>query len=197
VSQIKKQQRQQALACRDAMEQELRVHSSQQLVTYLGALMPFLPKGKIIAGFWPIRSEIDPRPLMFALAEEGASLALPALIGQGKESVMVFRAFARGQGLVSMGFCTFGPGEAAALVEPDIVLLPLAAFDGQGNRIGYGGGFYDRTVAQMRFRGLTPQLIGLAFDCQEVENIAAEPHDIKLDAILTESGLRLFDRGLG
>jgi len=196
VIQIKQQQRQQALARRDAMVGEVRASASQKLTDYQ-AFVTTQPKGKIISGFWPIRSEIDPRPLMFLLAEKGAVLALPALIDKGGEKIMIFRTFKPNQDLVPMGFDTWGPGPDADLVDPDIVLLPLAAFDAQGNRIGYGGGFYDRTVAQMRAHGLTPQLTGLAFDCQEVTNIAAEPHDIRLDGVLTESGPRYFDKRQG
>jgi len=193
VPQTKQQQRRLALARRDAMGQEVRVQISQQLATQAERVMAFAPQARVIAGFWPIRSEIDPRPLMFALSAHGAQLALPALIGEGQDKHMIFRAFARGDALVDMGFGTFGPsGDEAAELQPGSVLLPLAAFDGRGNRIGYGGGFYDRTLAAMHGRGLHPKLIGLGFDCQEVESIAAEPHDIRLEAILTERGLKVF-----
>jgi len=196
VSQNKQQQRNQALAQRDLMAPQMRERLSQEMVVHYRSLLltMSLPeeRGLIISGFWPIRSEINPKPLMEALRGQGAKLALPALIGEGKSRYMVFRHFEPNQKLVPMGFDTFGPGEEAEIVDPDIVLLPLAAFDAGGNRIGYGGGFYDRTLAQMHSRGLTPLLIGLGFNCQEIENITAEPHDIRLDAILTESGLRLF-----
>jgi len=129
---------------------------------------------------------------MFAFCAKGLSLALPALIEQESDQVMVFRCFDQKQDLVSMGFDTWGPGEHAAIVDPQIILLPLAAFDNQGNRIGYGGGFYDRTLAQMEQRHLVPIRIGVAFDCQEIEKVAAEAHDIRLDAIVTESGLRIY-----
>jgi len=194
VVQSKQCQRALALARRDAVASAVRVRVAKSLVSHLDLLMGFVPCGKIFAGFWPIRSEIDPRPLMFALAEKGRRLALPALIERRGERWMVFRAFEPGQDLVAMGFGTSGPGEGAGCVDPDVVLLPLAAFDAGGNRIGYGGGFYDRTLAQMRARGMYPQLVGLAFDVQEVDAITAEPHDISLDAILTESGLRIFDK---
>jgi len=200
VSILKKQQRQQALARRDAMTPPQRAQASQRLVAYADAIEHFLKneqlKNKTFSGFWPIRSEIDPRPLMFALAEGGKKLALPALIGKGRDRQMIFRAFKPDDELIAMGFDTFGPREEASRLDPDLILLPLAAFDKTGNRIGYGGGFYDRTLANMYQRGLRPKLVGLGFNCQEVDSIDAEPHDIRLEAILTESGLQLFDEGL-
>jgi len=195
VSQTKQSQRISALARRDEIPQDVREQFSKALVAYADGLSSLSSDfdGKIIAGFWPIRSEIDPVPLMEELAIRGAQLALPALIRQGKNTEMIFRSFDPDKPLVAMGFDTFGPASAQAQVQPDIVLLPLAAFDRQGNRIGYGAGFYDRTLAEMRMRGLAPKLIGLAFDCQQEAQIAAEPHDIRLDAILTERGLTIFD----
>jgi len=189
----KQQQRKQTLARRDAMAFELRERLSSRLVACADLVMR-QSTYKVIAGFWPMRSEIDPRALMKALAQNGAKLALPALIDTEQGQRMVFRAFQSDKDLVPMGFNTFGPSEKAPRLDPDLILLPLAAFDKQGNRIGYGGGFYDRTIAWMRERSLTPKLIGLAFDCQEVVAIAAEPHDIRLEAILTESGLRRFGK---
>jgi len=194
VKQDKQRQRELTLSRRDEMAPDVRERLSQSLADHCGALLASSGiDGLIISGFWPMRSEIDPRPVMSKLRAQGAQLALPALIGEKQEKRMVFRLFEPNQPLIPMGFDTFGPGEEATVVDPDIVLMPLAAFDAKGNRIGYGGGFYDRTIAHMHARGLDPRLIGLAFDCQEVDHIAAEPHDIRMEAILTESGLRQFD----
>ena len=184
----KKTLRQEALAKRDRMRQEQRVIISQKLVNELQKLLAIL-KGKTVAGFWPIKSEIDPRPLMLALKEHGFKLALPAIINKTK---MVFRIFEDEGKLVDMGFGTVGPSEEAKIVEPETLLVPLSAFDNKGNRIGYGAGYYDRAIASLRENGHNPLLIGLAFDCQEVPSIPAEPHDQKLAMILTESGLRSF-----
>ena len=184
----KKTLRQEALARRDRMWQEQRTIISQRLVDELPKLLDCL-KGKTVAGFWPIKSEIDPRPLMLALKEHGITLALPAIIDK---TTMVFRIFDDGGKLVDMGFGTVGPSEKAKIVEPETLLVPLSAFDSEGNRIGYGAGYYDRAIASMRKNGHNPLLIGLAFDCQKVSSIPAEPHDQKLAMILTESGLRSF-----
>lgn len=184
----KKTLRQEALARRDRMRQEQRVIISQKLVDELQKLLAIL-KGKTVAGFWPIKSEIDPRPIMLALKEHGFKLALPAIIDKTK---MVFRIFEDEGKLVDMGFGTVGPSEDAQIVAPETLLVPLSAFDSKGNRIGYGAGYYDRAIASLRENGHNPLLIGLAFDCQEVSSIPAEPHDQKLAMILTESGLRSF-----
>jgi 5-formyltetrahydrofolate cyclo-ligase len=81
------------------------------------------------------------------------------------------------------------------VLDPTLMLVPLAAFDRRGHRIGYGAGHYDRAIARLHAKGLKPALIGIAFDCQEVGTVPNEPHDVRLDAILTESGLRTFAAG--
>jgi len=178
--------RSQALARRDALSEAARKAGSEALVAYA---VTFFRQAETISAFWPIGSEIDPRPLMCALAEQGNRLALPAITGK---DVIIFRRFDIGSPLVDMAFGTKGPAADAARVDPTTILLPLAAFDGRGNRIGYGGGYYDRAVAEMYGRGLKPRLVGLAFDCQQVSDIPAEPHDVLLEAVLTESGFRVF-----
>ena len=75
------------------------------------------------------------------------------------------------------------------MVDPDLMLVPMAAFDRLGHRIGYGGGYYDRAISRLHAKGRRPRLIGVAFDCQQVDVIPAEDHDVALDAVLTESGL--------
>ena len=184
----KKMLRQEALARRDRMRKEQRAVISQKLVDELQKLLAIL-KGKTVAGFWPIKSEIDPRPMMSALKKHGFKLALPAIIDK---TTMVFRIFEDEGKLVDMGFGTVGPSKEAEIVEPETLLVPLSAFDSKGNRIGYGAGYYDRAIASLRENGHNPLLIGLAFDCQEVPSIPAEPYDQKLAMILTESGLRSF-----
>ena len=145
--------------------------------------------GEIVSGFWPMRSEADIRPLMFALREKGARLALPAIIDK---VTIVFRELVRGAEMIDMGFGTAGPGPEAEILDPVLMLVPLAAFDGRGHRIGYGAGYYDRAIARLAERGLKPRLIGVAFDCQRVEAVPDEAHDVAMAAILTESGLRAF-----
>ena len=104
----------------------------------------------------------------------------------------MFRELHRGAALVDMGFGTAGPGPEAGVVEPSLMLVPLAAFDARGHRIGYGAGYYDRAIARLQSNGHAPRLVGIAFDCQEVERVPDEPHDVVVPEILTERGLRRF-----
>jgi 5-formyltetrahydrofolate cyclo-ligase len=104
----------------------------------------------------------------------------------------VFRELVRGAALVDMGFGTAGPGDGAQILHPSIMLVPLAAFDARGHRIGYGAGYYDRAIAKLQANGISPRLVGIAFNCQEVAQVPDEPHDVIISEILTESGLRVF-----
>lgn len=185
--QTKKNMRAGALARRDALDPAWRAEVSRGLADAAAALA--VAPGTIVSGFLPIRSEMDLGPLMAALAGKGARLCLPAILDR---TTMVFRAYEPGAPLVDMGFGTQGPGEAAAVLEPAVMLVPLAAFDARGDRIGYGAGHYDRAIARLHENGSRPRLIGVAFDCQRVEAVPVEAHDVRLDAILSESGLRRF-----
>ncbi len=184
----KQQLRAQALRRRDAMDPIERVEASLALASQAASIA--IEPGGIVAGYMPIRSEIDPRPLMHVLAEHGARLCSPATIDR---TTIVFRELVRDAALVQTGFGTVGPGPEAAVVQPDLILLPLAAFDPLGNRLGYGAGHYDRAIAALHEAGRRPRLIGLAFAAQEIAAIPAGPHDVRLDAVLTENSLRRFE----
>jgi len=153
-----------------------------------------LDPGTIVSGFLPIRSEADIRPLMARFQARGARLCVPAILDK---QTIVFRELLRDAPLISTGFGTSGPGTDAPVLDPDIMLVPLSAFDARGHRIGYGAGYYDRAISLLRQKGRKPTLIGIAFDCQEVAHVPDEPHDISLDAILTESGLRFLASWIG
>lgn len=183
----KRRLRAEALARRDALDPVRRLETALQMAE----AAPCLDAGPadVVSGFWPIRSEVDVRPLMSALAERGARLCLPAIVDC---TTIVFRELVRGGDLVDMGFGTKGPGEDAAVLEPSLMLVPLAAFDRRGHRIGYGAGYYDRAIAGLHARKSRPRLVGIAFDCQEVERVPDERHDVMLSEILTESGLHRF-----
>jgi 5-formyltetrahydrofolate cyclo-ligase len=188
---LKKALRREALARRDALDTAYRIEASLAIAE-IGANSVAVEPGVIVSGFWPMRSEVDLRPLLFALMERSARLCLPAIVDR---ETILFRELVRGAALVDMGFGTLGPGPDAAILDPHVMLVPLAAFDGTGNRIGYGAGFYDRAIARLHARGMEPALIGIAFDCQEVDGVPAEPHDVPLGGIVTESGLRRFAAG--
>lgn len=178
------------LARRDAIPAEERIERSLAIAAH-GIEHLAVEPGEVVSGFWPIRSEVDVRPLMGELREIGARLCLPAILDR---QTIVFRDLVRGAPLVDMGFGTLGPGEEAEILEPALMLVPMAAFDARGHRIGYGAGYYDRAIARLAACGRRPRLVGVAFDCQEVDAVPDEPHDVVLDEILTESGLRRFGR---
>lgn len=189
---LKAQLRAQRLAARDAISSESRIEKSLVMAEAGGDAIDFVP-GTEISGFFPIKSEVDVRPLMQRLKDKGASLSVPVVVDK---QTIVFRALVTGVPLVSTGFGTFGPGPDARVVDPEIILVPMSAFDRVGHRIGYGAGFYDRAISRLHDMGRQPRLIGVAFDCQEIEVIPAEDHDVALDAILTESGFRVFKKEL-
>lgn len=186
--QIKKALRAEALGQRDALDPGWRAKAALQLAETGADAIRFAP-GTVVSGFWPMRSEFDVRPLMTRLAERGARLCLPAILDK---TTIVFREFHPDIAMVDMGFGTQGPSENAAVLDPTIMLVPLAAFDRRGHRIGYGAGYYDRAIAVLEQKGIAPELFGIAFDCQEVARVPDEPHDVPLPALLSESGLRRF-----
>ena len=185
---LKRKLRRDALARRDALDPLWRTEASLEMAEVANSVIRIEP-GAIVSGFWPMRSEVDVRPLMFALRENGARLCLPAILDK---TTMVFRELIRGATLVDMGFGTAGPGEEAETLDPSIMLVPLAAFDARGHRIGYGAGYYDRAIELLTRNGHALRLVGVAFDCQEVPEVPDEPHDVVIPEILTEGGLRRF-----
>jgi len=184
---MKQALRHEVLARRDALDPQWRVEASLGFAKWADRIAP--EPGAIVSGFWSMRSEVDVRPLMTALRERGARLALPAILSKTE---MIFRELVPGAPLVDMGFETYRPGEDAAIVDPVVMLVPLVAYDRRGHRIGYGAGYYDRAIELLEKKGVAPRLIGIAFDCQQVEYVPDEPHDVPLPEILTESGLRPF-----
>src|SRR5690606_37259336 len=172
--QLKRELRPEALARRDALDPAWRVEASLEMADTAKRRIG-IESGVIVSGFWPMRSEVDIRPLMFALRESGGRLCLPAILDK---TTIVFRELVRGAALVDMGYGTVGPGEDAETLDPSIMFVPLAAFDARGHRIGYGAGYYDRAIERLTANGHVPRLIGVAFDCQEVPEVPDEPHDV-------------------
>jgi len=169
-----------ALAARDALSSAQRAAAAEAIAAR-GLPVEIAP-GTVVSGYSPIRSEIDPVPLMRALASKGARLALPAVLARGKS--LAFRAWSPNDRLMLGPLGILEPSPAAAEVVPNIMLVPLAAFDRQGHRIGYGAGHYDHTLAHLR--KVKPIAIGLAFAAQEIEAIPVMQHDVALDFVLTE-----------
>jgi len=150
------------------------------------AARPFpygVPAGTRVSGFMPLKHEINPIPLMQTLANAGACLALPVVIERGKPLMM--RAFAFGDPLLSgvWGIRELGP--EAPEVFPDIMIVPLLAFDRSGHRVGYGAGYFDLTINALRAHK-TVLAVGIAFAAQEIHQVPATPRDARLDLVLTE-----------
>lgn len=142
---------------------------------------------QIVALYWPIRDEMDTRKLLSTLIDGGTSVCLPVVMGDDRP--LIFRVWDGLSNLDVAGFGTMAPGPDAPTVEPDIILMPLAAYDSAGHRLGYGKGFYDRTIAGMDKR---PQVIGFGFSVQQVDQVPAEAHDIPLNMMITELGVTRF-----
>lgn len=182
VKEEKARLRTEAFARRDAMPAEARAKAAET-VTRRPFPVP-VPQGAIVSGFSPIRTEFNPVPLMRKLADAGASLALPVVAGSGLPLTM--RAWKFGDEMASGVWGIREPKPSAPEVFPDILLVPLACFDRSGHRIGYGAGYYDRTIA--RLRGMKKiAAIGVCFAVQEIEHVPATPFDQRLDLVLTEN----------
>jgi 5-formyltetrahydrofolate cyclo-ligase len=143
-----------------------------------------LAAGNCIAGYWPLSGEIDPRPLMHRLFAQGARLCLPVMQGAGEP--LIFREWRDGDPLQSGPFGVSEPVESATPCEPDVILVPLVGADLKGHRMGFGQGFYDRTLCSLRMRRRI-LAVGLAHSVQIVEDLPVEPHDECLDALITQS----------
>ena len=147
-----------------------------------------LPAGDmIIAGYWPIKSEIDPVPMMAALADAGYQTALPSTPKPGEP--LVFHLWQLGDALVDGLYGTSEPPSSAPVCQPDCLLVPMLAFDAAFFRLGYGGGFYDRSLQAIRKNKPGVIAVGIAYAEQEVASVPTGPHDARLDAVLTPDGL--------
>jgi 5-formyltetrahydrofolate cyclo-ligase len=173
--------RQEALARRDALPADARAAAVETVAAR--GLPVAVAAGVTVSGFVPMRSEINPMPLLRRLAAGGAELALPVVVGRGKPLIM--RAWSFGAPLEAGVWGIRQPPADAPEVFPDFLIVPLAAFDRTGHRIGYGAGYYDMTIR--RLRAMKPVIaIGIAFAAQEIPAVPAGPHDERLDLVLTE-----------
>jgi 5-formyltetrahydrofolate cyclo-ligase len=173
--------RREATARRDALPADVRQAAAEAIAARQFPL-PVAP-GTIVSGFMPMKTEINPLPMMRMLAEAGMALALPVVAGRGKPLIM--RAWLWGEPLGSGVWGIREPKPEAQQVDPDILLVPLLAFDRTGYRLGYRGGYYDLTIAGLRARK-TVTAVGIAFSAQEVPKVPTTPRDARLDLVLTE-----------
>jgi 5-formyltetrahydrofolate cyclo-ligase len=146
------------------------------------------PEARIVAGYMAIRTEVDPLPAMTALVAEGRRVCVPVIQGAGQP--LKFLEWHPGAEMVAGPFGAMVPAEAEAL-EPEVLIAPLVAFDRRGYRLGYGGGFYDRSLEGLRAKRPT-RAIGFAYAAQELAEVPTEPTDQPLDGIVTEQGFVRF-----
>jgi 5-formyltetrahydrofolate cyclo-ligase len=170
-----------AIALRDSLPAEARKTAAEAIATQKFPLA--ITRGAIVSGFMPLKSEINPLPLLQKLADAGARLALPAIAGRGRPLIM--RTWQFGAPLDRGQWGIREPKPEAAEVEPDILLVPLLAFDRAGYRIGYGAGYYDMTIHRLRALK-TVTAVGIAYAAQEVAKIPTTERDERLDLVLTE-----------
>jgi 5-formyltetrahydrofolate cyclo-ligase len=170
-----------ALAKRDALPASERQQGAETIATRAFPLA--IAPGTIVSGFMPMRSEINPLPLLRKLAREGAQLALPVIQGRGKPLLM--RAWSFGAPLEARQWGIKEPADDAPAVDPDVLIVPLACFDRAGHRIGYGAGYFDKTIRALRAKK-SVIAVGVAFSAQEIAQVPATEFDEKLDLVLTE-----------
>ena len=181
ISELKSVIRKDALMRRDALPPAERVTAAEAIAARAFPLT--VQPGTIASGFSPLKTEINPIPLMRRLSGAGAQLALPVVAGKGKPLIM--RAWSFGEPLDSGVWGIRQPTGDAAEVAPDILLVPLLAFDRHGHRVGYGAGYYDMTIA--KFRAVKPvTTVGIAFAAQEIADVPVTERDARLDLVLTD-----------
>jgi len=181
----KRQMREEAKVRRSAIPIEIRTVAAARLAEQGLDWLPGFSRSAVVSAFLCIGEEINPGPLMARLNRDGATLSLPVMVGKGLP--LQFRVWSPGAPLRTVIWGIREPDETAPLVEPDLLLMPLLAFDRTGARLGYGGGFYDRSVHALRHRKAVTT-VGLAYTTQEVDAVPHLDYDERLDWVLTPEG---------
>jgi 5-formyltetrahydrofolate cyclo-ligase len=187
VEEAKAALRTKARANRAAVLNSLRPDAARTVAEHFFRAVTLKP-ADIVAGYWRIKDEMDIQPILVRLMDTFQPVCLPVVLGD--EEPLELRLWEQGAPLYEAGFGTLAPSELAPKVEPDVVLMPLLGFDKRGTRLGYGGGYYDRTLERLSRR---PRLIGIAYAAQELEDIPREAHDVPLDTVITEKGAHNFE----
>lgn len=182
----KRSLREQALLRRQSLTEEERLRASFRVAKRL-LEESLIPEGSIVAGYWPVRGELDIIPAMKELMKWGHRVCLPQIVEKGQP--LMFREWREEMPMIEGALGIAVPDPAVADIRvPDVLLVPLVGFDAGGHRLGYGGGYYDRTIAQLR-RANVVQSIGIGFEIQKCEALPTGAHDRKMDVILTENGV--------
>ncbi len=185
IVETKRRMRADALVIRRAAARASQDIGEAVAANFLSGFRDLLANGQqVVSGYWPMRDEIDVVPLLNRLSQQGISCALPIVMGKGLP--LVFRLWRPGDPLAAGPFGTSEPLADAPEMVPTLVMAALLAFDQSGGRLGYGGGFYDRSLAGLRRSGAV-QAVGVAFDTQEVDEAPKAEYDQRLDWVVTES----------
>lgn len=184
----RKAQRERLIAARLALPLSFRAEAAKSIARTLDALIGD-PAGRVVSAYWPFRGEPDLRPWLASLSARGARTALPVVLAS--RTPLVFRSWRQGDRLARGVWNIPVPADGAVLV-PDIVIAPLVGFDPGFYRLGYGGGFFDRTLAQLPE---TAVAIGVGYDQAGMASILPQAHDIPMRHIVTETGIRRRQAG--
>ncbi|GGJ42114.1 5-formyltetrahydrofolate cyclo-ligase [Neoroseomonas lacus] len=176
------------IARRVAVPVAERLERDDAITVHLRATVPDLAQ-RHVGFYWPFKGEYDPRPLARALHHEGTRLALPVVVAKGRP--LIFRSWSPGTRMMP-GVWNIPIPDEGDEVTPDTLLIPLVGFDAQGYRLGYGGGYYDRTLVSMASR---PLAIGVGFESSRLVTIHPQPHDVRMDLTVTEAGATSVSRG--
>ena len=182
VARWRKAERERLIAERLAIASTERTRLTERLLTALEAEIGD-PADEIVSLYWPFRGEPDLRPLIEHVIDRGGEIALPVVIEKARP--LRFRTWAPGEALVRGVWNILVP-DKGRIVHPTVVISPVVGFDPRNYRLGYGGGFYDRTLASLPAR---PRVIGVGFSSAAVATIYPQPHDIPMDVIVTENGV--------
>jgi 5-formyltetrahydrofolate cyclo-ligase len=180
-----------ALRRRDALTAHSRDETSTAIGRRVQAILAAIHP-KSIGTYRAFGSEVEPAAIISSCATAGVPIGLATMLDA---DVMVFRRYTPGDNLVHDAYRILAPEALAETIDPDVLIVPISAFDRSGMRLGKGRGVYDRAIAAFRARGLDPRLVGIAFSVQEVPPIPAEPHDVRLDWLVTENLTLEFPRG--
>jgi len=179
--------RRQLIVARQTMDSPLRKAAEKSIGSHIAQR---IAPNDVVGGYCAINGEVDVFELLGRLFAGGQRLCLPVVVGPGQP--LVFKAWKPSDGLKAGAYKVLCPVETAENLEPDVVLVPLVGYNALGFRLGYGGGYYDRTIEALRKRSKPVHILGIGFSQQSLADMPVEPHDQRLDAIITENGVQEF-----